>query len=36
MFFIFGGEILEELAIKELLRSKEGNRILTGKISIIN
>lgn len=33
MFFIFGGEILEDLAMKELMRSKEENRILTGKIS---
>ena len=32
MFFI-GGEILNELAIKELIRSKEEKRILTGKIS---
>lgn len=31
--FFIGGEILKELAIKELLRSKEENRILTGKIS---
>lgn len=30
---LLGGEILENLAIKELLRSKEENRILTGKIS---
>lgn len=33
MLFYFGGEILEDLEIKELLRSKEENRILTGKIS---
>lgn len=30
---IYGGDILNELAIKELLRSKEEKRILTGKIS---
>lgn len=33
VFFIFGGDILSELALKELLRSKEEKRILTGKIS---
>lgn len=33
MFFVFGGEILNELAIKELMRSKEEKRILTGRIS---
>lgn len=33
MLFYFGGEILEDLEIKELLRSKEENRILTVKIS---
>lgn len=31
--FFIGGEILNELAIKELIRSKEERRILTGKIS---
>ena len=31
--FFIGGEILNELAIKELIRSKEEERILTGKIS---
>jgi len=31
--FFNGGEILKELAIKELIRSKEEKRILTGKIS---
>ena len=31
--FFIGGEILKELAIKELIRSKEEKRILTGKIS---
>lgn len=31
--FFIGGEILNELSIKELIRSKEENRILTGKIS---
>ena len=31
--FFIGGEILNELAIKELIRSKEEKRILTGKIS---
>jgi len=31
--FLIGGETLNELSIKELLRSKEENRILTGKIS---
>lgn len=33
MFFIFGGEILSELTLKELFRSKEEKRILTGRIS---
>lgn len=31
--FIIGGEILEDINLKELMRSKEENRILTGKIS---
>ena len=31
--FFFGGEILNEISIKEILRSKEEKRILTGKIS---
>lgn len=31
--FFIGGEILNELAIKELMRSKEEKRILIGKIS---
>lgn len=31
--FLFGGEILIELSIKELMRSKEERRILTGKIT---
>lgn len=31
--FYYGGDILNELNIKELLRSKEEKRILTGKIS---
>lgn len=31
--FLIGGEILNELTIKELIRSKEERRILTGKIS---
>ena len=31
--FFIGGGILNELAIKELIRSKEEKRILTGKIS---
>lgn len=33
MLFILGGEILNELSIKELMRSKEEKRILTGKIT---
>ena len=33
MSFFIGGEILKELAIKELMRSKDEKRILTGKIS---
>lgn len=31
--FLIGGENLEELALKEILRSKEEKRILTGKIT---
>ena len=31
--FYYGGEIVNELAIKELMRSKEEKRILTSKIS---
>lgn len=31
--FLIGGDFLEKLAIKELMRSKEEKRILTGKIS---
>lgn len=31
--FLIGGEKLENLTTKELLRSKEEKRILTGKIS---
>ena len=31
--FLYGGEKLNELTIKELMRSKEEKRILTGKIS---
>ena len=31
--FLIGGEMLEELSIKELLRSKDEKRILTGIIS---
>lgn len=31
--FFLGGEILNEISIKEILRSKEEKRILTGKIS---
>lgn len=33
MLFLIGGEMLEELSIKEILRSKEEKRILTGKIT---
>lgn len=33
MLFYYGGETLENLSLKELLRSKEENRILTGKIT---
>ena len=33
MLFKFWGEILKELSIKEIMRSKEEKRILTGKIS---
>ena len=33
MLFHFGGEKLKELALKELIRSKEEKRILTGRIS---
>lgn len=31
--FFIGGEILAELKMRELLRSKKEHRILTGKIS---
>ena len=33
VFIIFGGEILSELTLKEIFRSKEEKRILTGRIS---
>ena len=33
LFYVFGGEKLKELALKELIRSKEEKRILTGRIS---
>ena len=33
MLFLFGGDNLNELAMKELMRSREEKRILTGKIT---
>ena len=33
MLFLFGGDNLNELAMKELMRSRDEKRILTGKIT---